>query len=95
MAKNGKTKTIIWIIGLSLTAIGMLIAGALAYGDTSNRTETNAVAITVVEKEVEKQEESVKIGFKYMAEHQNKELAEIKKDGCDPAVQARTDIAVI
>lgn len=86
--KNSKARMTISIIAISLTVLGMVVAGVMAYGDTSNTGEVNAGAI-------EDHKESTSKGFEYLAKHFGKETSELKEDGCDPAQKNQTDIAVI
>ena len=87
--KNGKKGWwIIGICGLTLTLIGMIVAGTLAFNDTDNKTETNYQAII-------DHKAGTTNGFKDMAENHKEELGSLKEDGCDPGRQAITAVAVI
>ena len=88
MAKNGKIRLTIGIISVTLVVLGMIITGVLAYGDTSNKADS---AIT----DIAEHKESVRTGFEYIVKHNEKEMAELKEDGCDPGRKAITDLEVI
>lgn len=73
MAKNGKGKLIVSIAGVSLVAIGMIIAGIMGYADTVSKAGTNTTAIAEHKTAVTAKIDHV-LGMQYKA------VDEVKKD---------------